>query len=150
MRSLKDFINEAVNIKFMNNLPKTGIFPNFTFEFREIYKLMKKNKDIDWEDYYTDEKMKYIENIKQIFSFILDKSRVYIAFLGNVDPDYLDETLEESDIDTSNGGFIIHTDGDDGDWTVIEFSKKPSSGDKKVWDEIYKQLSNAYNIVERF
>ena len=150
MKHLKDFINEATTTKFTDNLPKNGVFPNFTFEFREICKLIENNKDIDWDDYYTDDKLKHVENIKQVFSFIVNNSSVYTEFLGNIDPDYLDEMLEETDIDTSKGGFLIHTDGDDGDFTIIEFSKKPSSKDKKVWNEIYKHLYNAYNIVEQF
>ena len=162
MKNLSDFINESlVNESKINEAitpiypPATGTPPAWDLVklIRNINGDIKRAQKIDYDDYminYNDNVKNDLDVFFTILSTLVEGS---IIECGNMDEGgFSDPDIkEEIGLERNDHGFALHSDGDDGDWSVFTYKKRPNAQQKKFIQELVDLFTNdGWTIGETF
>lgn len=143
MKNLKEYINEA----------KLTQFPNDKFDIPMTYQLhsllsdAKNVKNIDWEDWFDfdddEDKNHYTPILSKWITDLYNMFDINVEFCGNVDEGGFSDPDMKAQIGLSKSdhGFALHSDGDDGDWTIFTYKKKPTPAQKRWVEELVEMAT---------
>lgn len=155
MKKLTVFINEAIKtgLQIPEDMPMPHPWKLVDLIDELGGKLANANK-VDWEDYMDD--MDIFDqaegDIKHYFVNVSMLFNAWTADLGNVDEGSFSDDDEVRDMaDITGSGYALHSDGDDGTWSIFEFKKKPNAKEEAFAAEFFNRYNDdGWTIVEEF